>query len=97
MPEDFVDLNDTVKQFVEHDLKFEADVLEIKTLERGQDEKVCRWGDRSIGGPAILECQEIQTLGDRDDSSNLHFCQDQRKLEAWKHTHGLVDFAACFL
>jgi hypothetical protein len=36
MPEDFVDLNDIVKQLEEKDQKFEADVLEIKTLEKGQ-------------------------------------------------------------
>jgi hypothetical protein len=35
MPENFVDLNDIIKQLAEHDQKFEADVLQIMTLERG--------------------------------------------------------------
>jgi hypothetical protein len=51
MPKEFVDLNNMVKQPKEHDWKFEADVLEIKTLEKGQ---VRRFTNGPIRASTIL-------------------------------------------
>jgi hypothetical protein len=51
MPDDFTNLNDIVKQFLELDEIFEVDVLEVKMLERGQIKRLI---DGPIGASWIL-------------------------------------------
>jgi len=60
MPKNFVDLNNVIKQLVEHDRKFKVDALQITTLERGQVKKF-------VAGPivALVVLRYLSTKMDR--------------------------------
>jgi hypothetical protein len=52
MPDDFINLNDMVKQCMESDEKFESDVFEVKRMEGG---KFKRLVDGLIGASWVLQ------------------------------------------